>query len=143
MSTNLFAPTTKYFAYCVRTCHDCLIVTAKTSVNDESSDENDPHLDMTACKQQARPWSQHPNIQVPRTVKCVECVCFLAFVLVVSTFAPNVALLFMLGAATMKIYQVQQSLYVTFVAASDIECNGYLHTMYTALLCTLLDLTLI
>ena len=73
---------------------------------------------------QTRPWSQHPNIQVPRKVKYVECVGFLAFLLVVSTFAPNVALLFMLGAATMKIYQVQQSLYVTFVAAPDIEYNG-------------------
>ena len=29
-------------------CHGCLIDTAKTSLNDESSHENDPDLDMTA-----------------------------------------------------------------------------------------------
>ena len=85
-------------------CHGCLTDTVKTSVNDESSDENDYDLDMTASISMVT-TSQYSSTSKGKVEKCV---CFLAFLLAVSTFAPNVALLFMLGAANMKIHQVQQ-----------------------------------
>ena len=97
-------------------CYGCLLDTAKTSVNHESSDEDDSDLDVIAS-------TSPDTFQVIQMVECVEYVCFLAFLLVVSIFAPIVVLLFMLGAVTMKIYQVLQIWYATFVAVFDLNSH--------------------